>query len=257
MAEEVLRFENVWYGSDIVRDHVDNVNFSLRRGEGMLISGPEGSGKSLILDLVMAKRLPKLGTIWHDGVILDLKNEAEVEKLRFSVGYVGQTAGLINNLSVLENIILPLRYHTDMKDEELFAAAALWIDRYELGHRKNARPVALSASEVMRTALIRALVVEPRILLLDSIVDALCPLASRRMLELLFEDIRLRNITYILTSYHPAIFYGLDLKFILLYRGEVVFDGKMADIKETDNAFVDQYRTYRTHGPMLPFNANQ
>ncbi|GAB4436481.1 MAG: ABC transporter ATP-binding protein [Turneriella sp.] len=255
MPEEVLRFENVWSAGDNARDHVDGVSFALNRGEGMLISGPEGSGKSLILDLVMAKTLPKHGTIWHDGVILDLKKESEVEKLRFSIGYVTQTAGLINNLSVLENIILPLRYHTEMKDDELFAAADIWIERYELGHRRNARPVALSASEMMRTAIIRALIVEPRILLLDSIVDALCPLASRRMLELLFEDIRLRNITYILSSYHPTIFDGHDLKFMLIYRGEVVFQGNLAEIKSADNVFLAQYRAYRTQGPMQPFNA--
>jgi ABC-type transporter Mla maintaining outer membrane lipid asymmetry ATPase subunit MlaF len=221
----------------------------------MLISGPEGSGKSLILDLVMAKRLPKSGKIWHEGAILDLNNEAEVEKLRFSIGYVTQTAGLINNLSLLENIILPLRYHTDMKDEELFAAANPWIERYELTHRRNSRPVALSASETMRAAIIRALIVEPRILLLDSIVDALCPLASRRMLELLFEDIRLRNITYVLSSYHPTIFDGRDLQFLLIYRGRVVYQGNLADIKRADNVFLEQYRDYRTQGPMQPFNA--
>lgn len=255
MTEEVLRFENVWYSGDIFRDHLDNVSFTLYRGEGMLVCGPEGSGKSLILDLVMAKHLPKAGTIWHEGVILDLKKETEVEKLRFSVGYVSQAAGLINNLSVLENIILPLRYHTEMKDDELFFAANIWLERYELNHKKNMRPVALSASEIMRTAIIRALIVEPRILLLDTFVDALCPLASRRMMELLFEDIRLRNITYIITSYHPTIFYGHELKFMLLYRGEVVFQGKLADVKTADNMFLDQYRTYRTTGPMLPFNA--
>lgn len=255
MAEEVLRFESVWYESDNAHEHVDNVSFSLNRGEGMLISGPEGSGKSLILDLVMAKRLPKSGKIWHDGVILDLRQDTEVEKLRFSIGYVTETAGLINNLSVLENIILPLRYHTEMRDDELFAAADIWIERYELAHRRNARPVVLSASEMMRTALIRALIVEPRILLLDSIVDALCPLASRRMLELLFEDIRLRNITYILTSYHPTIFDGRDLKFMLLYRGGVVYQGHLSDIKRADDVFLEQYRAYKTLGPMAPFNA--
>jgi ABC-type ATPase involved in cell division len=254
MAEEVLRFENVWYTGNIIRDHVDNISFSLSRGEGMLISGPEGSGKSLILDLVMAKRLPTYGRIFYDGATLDLTKATEVEKLRYSIGYVTQTVGLINNLSVLENIILPLRYHTEMKDEEMFFAAEIWIDRYELGHKKNARPVALTASEMMRTAIIRALIVEPRILLLDSIVDTLCPLASRRMLELLFEDIRLRNITHIFSSYHPTIFDGHDLKFMLLYRGEVVFQGNLAEIKTADNIFLEQYRAYRTQGPMPPFN---
>lgn len=257
MAEEVLRFENVCYSGETPRDHVDDVSFSLNRGDGMLISGPEGSGKSLILDLVMAKRLPKSGVIWHDGAILDLEKAAEVEKLRFSVGYVTQTAGLINNLSVLENIILPLRYHTEMKDDELFAAADIWIERYELGHRRNARPVLLSASEMMRTAIIRALIVEPRILLLDSIVDALCPLASRRLLELLFEDIELRNMTYIVSSYHPTIFEGRELKFLLLYRGKVAYQGDLADIKRADNVFLGQYRAYYTQGPMAPFNAIQ
>jgi len=254
MPDEVLRFENVWYVSGLSKDHVDNISFTLNRGEGLLISGPEGSGKSHIMALVMAKNMAKTGHIYHDGVSLTLQQEEDIEKLRFSIGYVTQTSGLINNLSVLENIILPLRYHTELKDDELFAAAEFWIERYELTHKKSARPVALSASEMLRTALIRALIVEPRILLLDGIVDGLCPLASRRVLELMFEDIRLRNITYIISTYHPTIFEGRDMQFMLLYRGEVVFQGQLADIKNADNMFLAQYRTYKTQGPMSPFN---
>ena len=257
MDDEILRFENVWYADDQSKDHVDNVSFALKRGEGMLISGPEGSGKSQIMGLVMAKYPPKLGHIYHDGVNLRQHGEVDVEKLRFTVGYVTQTSGLINNLSVLENIILPLRYHTEMKDDELFAAAEFWIERYELEHKKRTRPVGLSASEAVRAALIRALIVEPRILLLDSVVDGLCPLASRRILELLFEDIQLRRIAYIISTYHPTIFDTRDMQFILLYRGEVVFQGKVADIKNADNMFLDQYRQYKTTGPMRAFNEAQ
>ena len=257
MPEEVLRFENVWHLSGQSKDHIDNVSFTLNKGEGLLISGPEGSGKSVIMGLVMGRYRPNSGQILHDGINLNLKEEDEIERLRFNIGYVTQTSGLINNLSVLENIILPLRYHTEMKDDELFAAAEFWIERYELAHKKAARPVALSASEAIRTALIRALIVEPRILLLDSVIDALCPLASRRILELLFEDIQLRRITYVISTYHPVIFEARDLKFLLLYRGEVVFQGTTADIKNAENMFLDQYRQYKTTGPMRPFNEAQ
>lgn len=257
MPEEILRFENVWYLSDHSKDHVDNISFTLNRGEGLLISGPEGSGKSLIMGLIMAKYRPKLGHIYHDGVNLNEHGEVDVEKLRFTLGYVTQTSGLINNLSVMENIILPLRYHTEMKDDELFASAEFWIERYELEHKKKTRPVGLSASEAVRVSLIRALIVEPRILLLDSVVDGLCPLASRRILELLFEDIHLRRISYIISTYHPTIFDSHDLQFLLLYRGEVVFQGKIADIKNADNMFLNQYRQYKTTGPMHAFNETQ
>lgn len=257
MNDEILRFENVWYSSDDTKDHVDNVSFTLNRGEGLLISGPEGSGKSKIMGLIMAKHRPKQGHIYHDGINLREHGDVDVEKLRFTVGYVTQTSGLINNLSALENIILPLRYHTEMKDDELFASAEFWIERYELTHKKNTRPVGLSASEAVRVALIRALIVEPRILLLDAVVDALCPLASRRILELLFEDISLRRIGYIISTYHPTIFDGRDMQFLLLYRGEVVFQGKTADIKNADNMFLEQYRQYKTTGPMRAFNEAQ
>jgi len=254
MPDEVLRFENVWHASDRSKDHVDNISFTLNRGEGLLLSGPEGSGKSQIMDLVMARIMPKAGRIYHDGESLTLQNEDEVEKLRFSVGFVTQTSGLINNLSVLENIVLPLRYHTEMKDDELFAAAEFWIERYELLHKKQARPVALASSESIRVALIRALIVEPRILLLDGIFDGLCPLASRRILELLFEDIQLRRIAFILSTYHPVILDGRDVQFMLLYRGEVVFQGRLADIKNTENAFLHQFMSYKTLGPMRALN---
>ncbi len=254
MGDEILRFENVWYSNDQSKDHVDNISFTLRRGEGLLISGPEGSGKSQIMGLIMAKYEPNMGHVFHDGVNLREHGEVDVEKLRFTVGYVTQTSGLINNLSALENIILPLRYHTEMKDDELFATAEFWIERYELEHKKRTRPVGLSASEAVRVSLIRALIVEPRILLLDSVVDALCPLASRRILELLYEDIHLRRIAYIISTYHPTIFDTHDMQFMLLYRGEVVFQGKVADIKNADNMFLDQYRQYKTTGPMRAFN---
>ncbi len=257
MDDEILRFENVWYSSAESKDHVDNVSFALRRGEGLLISGPEGSGKSQIMALIMAKYQPTTGHIYHDGVNLREHGEVDVEKLRFTVGYVTQTSGLINNLSIVENIVLPLRYHTEMKDDELFAAAEFWIERYELGHKKTTRPVGLSASEAVRVALIRALIVEPRILLLDAVVDGLCPLASRRILELLFEDIHLRRIGYIISTYHPTIFEGRDMQFMLLYRGEVVFQGKVADIKNAENMFLEQYRQYKTTGPMRAFNEAQ
>ncbi len=254
MSDEILRFENVWYGNDIVRDHVDNISFSLARGEGLVIAGPEGSGKSQIMGLIMAKYLPRAGQIFHDKINLRLQQEEEIERLRFSIGYVTQTAGLINNLSVLENIILPLRYHTDMKDDALFAAAEFWIDRYELSHKIRARPVALSPSETIRTALIRALIVEPRVLLLDMVFDGLCPLASRRILELVFEDIQARQIAHIISTYYPRVFEARDLKFMLLYRGEVVFDGKIADLNIADNVFLDQYRNFATKGAMRAFN---
>lgn len=253
-AEEVLRFENVFSPASGAKDHVDNVSFTLKRGEGLLIAGPEGSGKSQIMALVVAKNMPGSGAIFHDGVNLGLHTEDDIERLRFSIGYVAKNAGLINNLSVMENIILPLRYHTALKDDELFAAADLWLERYELAHKQKARPVALSDSELIRVALIRALIVDPRILLLDGVIDGVCPLASRRMLELMFEDIRLRGIAYIISTYHPAIFEGRDMQFLLLYRGEVVFQGALADIKMADNVFLDQYRTLRTEGPMSPFN---
>lgn len=254
VTDEVLRFENVWYSTELSGDHVDNVSFALKRGEGILISGPEGSGKSLIMSLILAKNLPNSGQIYHHGTNLSFHKEEDMERLRFSVGYVTKTSGLINNLSVMENIILPLRYHTALKDDELFAAADLWLERYELSHKQKARPVALSDSEAMRTALIRALIVDPKILLLDGVIDGVCPIASRRMLELMFEDINMRGISYVISSYHPVIFEGRNMQFVLLYRGEVVFQGALADINSADNMFLDQYRALKTTGPMRPFN---
>lgn len=254
MPEEVLRFEAVWYASDTSKDHVDNVSFGLNRGEGMVISGPEGSGKSQLMNLIMAKSYPKSGRIFYNGSNIHVQQDLEIERLRFSIGYVSQTAGLINNLSVLENIILPLRYHTELKDEELFAAAEFWIDRYELAHKMNSRPVGLSTSETIRTALIRALIVEPRIVLLDAVLDGICPLAAQKIWDLVFEDITLRGMTYIISTYHPASFAKRDLQFMLLYRGEVVFQGRTADIMKAGNVFLEQYKNLSPVGPMSSFN---
>ncbi|MBV6492698.1 MAG: hypothetical protein LDLANPLL_00695 [Turneriella sp.] len=254
MADAILRFENVAYHTATARDTIENISFSLERGKGLLVSGPEGSGKSQIMSLILGRNLPHSGTIFFYGNQITQRRTEEMEMLRFSIGYVAENLGLINNLSVLENIILPLRYHTVLKEDELIAAANIWLERYELKHKEHIRPVALSASEAMRTALIRALIVEPKILLLDGVFDGGCPLASRYLQDLLFEDIRLRNIGFIITTYFPFFFEGRDLQFLLLYRGRAVFQGAIADIKTTDNEFAVQYRTLNKLGPMKPFN---
>ncbi|HRP68718.1 MAG TPA: ATP-binding cassette domain-containing protein, partial [Turneriella sp.] len=215
---------------------------------------PEGSGKSQIMSLIMARQVPHAGSIYFQGVPLEKKSDEAMEMLRFSIGYVAENLGLINNLSVLENILLPLRYHTALKDDELYAAADLWLERYDLKHKEKIRPVSLSASESMRTALLRALIVEPRILLLDGIFDGGCPLASRYLMDLLFEDIKLRGISFIITTYFPFFFDGRDLQFLLLYRGRPVFQGALADMRTTDNEYAAQYRTLNAIGPMRSFN---
>jgi ABC-type multidrug transport system fused ATPase/permease subunit len=79
MSDEILKFENVWYGSDIVQDHVDNISFALGKGEGLVLSGPEGSGKNQIMGLIMAKYLPRSGQIYYEGANLRLQQDEEIE----------------------------------------------------------------------------------------------------------------------------------------------------------------------------------
>ena len=254
MENEVLRFENVWYLNTESSVHVDDINFTLAQGEGLLISGPEGSGKSVILELIMGKRIPKVGQIWLDGNQIENTSDEDLEKLRFSLGYVSQSAGLINNLSVVENILFPLRYHTTMDETELNIVANSWIERYELTHKRNTRPVALTASEMIRTALIRALIVNPRVLLIDTAFDSLCPLASRRIIELLSEDIKAYNLTYIISTYNTRIFRAENLQFKLIYRGKIVFSSQHAEIYSSEDPALVQYLRANTTGPMQAFN---
>ena len=176
-----------------------DINLSVAQGESLAIQGASGSGKSTLLGVLAGLDLPQTGSVIVDGIDITQLGEDERAMLRANqVGFVFQSFYLVDDLTALENIALPL---------ELFGAADAkqkakqWLNNLGLGERRNHRPAQLSGGEQQRVALGRAFAVEPTLLFADEPTANLDTSTSERVLDQLFTLQSERNTTMIIATH--------------------------------------------------------
>ena len=249
----VLEFENVSVKDEISKEEIKNVSFKLAAGENLVILGPEGSGKRLVLELVTGQRLADSGTVKFLGNSLSEKSQEDWQVYRSCLGLVSKNYGLINNLNVLDNVCLPMRYHSKLSDAEINDRAYQFLLKYMLFDQRNTRPPSLTENEKLRVAFVRALISQPLLFVIDHSLSAHCPLAVAKFLELARDDFENPLITYLVSTYDQRKLSSQPQKYMLFYEGQVVFSGSLSDIENSENPFLRQYLAHPLFGPMRPF----
>ena len=176
---------------------LDGVNLSVDRGEMVAIVGASGAGKSTLLHILGALDTPTSGTVRIDGTdVAGLGDDALAELRNRKIGFVFQFHHLLREFSALENVMMPLRI-AGVAEPDARARAAQSLERVGLASRMHHRPAALSGGEQQRTAVARALVIEPAILLADEPSGNLDHANSERLHDLfaaLARDVRIGMI---------------------------------------------------------------
>lgn len=150
------------------------------------VLGPSGSGKSTLLRLIAGLTFPDTGTVILNNQPI-LYQEKELQNYRKEIGIVFQGYNLFPHLTALENIVLPLQYVKGLSKEEARDTSINLLKRFDLLVHADKKPFALSGGQAQRVALIRAIAIQPKILLLDEPTSALDPLMTAEVLELIFE----------------------------------------------------------------------
>ena len=195
--EQMNRSEIVIKMQDVVRTYQmgDNcvyalrgVSFEVKQGEFLSIMGPSGSGKSTCMNMIGCLDRPTSGLVEINGKNTAIMTEKELAVLRNkTIGFVFQQYHLLPALTVLENVMLPLRYQNIPKNERKDKALAA-LEKVGLAERVNHRPNELSGGQKQRVAIARATVTEPKIILADEPTGALDSATGKAVLEL-FADI--------------------------------------------------------------------
>lgn len=187
---------------------LDGVNLEIKEGEFVSIMGPSGSGKSTLLNMIGALDKADSGQIEVAGI--DLMQSKDFSEFRLNkIGFVFQLHNLIPNLTVEENVQIPL-IETDITDEDMVKRAAELLNSVNLGNRLDQVPTKLSGGERQRVAIARALVNHPSIILADEPTGALDSHMGDIILNLLKEIHRKENVTVVLVTHENYVAENAD-----------------------------------------------
>lgn len=199
-----------------------DINFRIDKGEFVFIIGSSGSGKSTMLKLMMKEEEPTAGQVFVNGYDVSLLSRKEIPSLRRSLGVVFQDFRLLPNKTVYENVAFAMQI-TEATAKEIRRQVPMALALVGLSRKADACPGQLSGGEQQRTALARALVNNPSILIADEPTGNLDPENSWEIIKLLAE-INHRGTTVIVATHEKSIVDTMKKRVIALNRGVLVRD---------------------------------
>lgn len=198
-----IEFKNVkkiYKMGEVNIEALSGVNFSVDKGEFVVVAGASGAGKSTILNILGGMDSPSSGQIIVDNkYINNYSNKELITYRRYDIGFVFQFYNLVQNLTAKENVELATQICKDPLDiDEVIEAVGL-------GDRKNNFPAQLSGGEQQRVAIARALAKNPKLLLCDEPTGALDYNTGKSILKLLQDTCRKMNMTVIIITHNLAL----------------------------------------------------
>lgn len=209
---------------------LNELSLSVHKGDALLIIGPNGAGKSLSLRLMLGLDQPSSGLIKLFGQDLATLSDAHVNRLRSRLGVVLQGGSLLDELTLIENLLLPLRAQPRHRSV-LARAARLVMTQLQLDGMAHQYPRALSLGQRRRAELARALVNQPELLICDGLSDGLDRPALRDILNILQVQRASRGLTLIATDNAMLEVIGPDDRVAVMDRGCLLFDGTRAALE--------------------------
>lgn len=202
-TKEFVKLEEVTkvYGKgEVLIKAVDGIDFTIEKGEFVIVVGPSGAGKTTVLNILGGMDSASSGHVWVDGEDIAKYNSRQLtEYRREDIGFVFQFYNLVPNLTALENVELALQICKDPLD------AAEVLREVGLEHRLTNFPAQLSGGEQQRVSIARALAKNPKLLLCDEPTGALDYQTGKAILKLLQDMCRERGMTVIVITHNSAL----------------------------------------------------
>ena len=207
---------------------LDGVDLSIEQGEFVAITGASGSGKSTLLHLLGGISRPTAGSVFLEGVDLaSLDDDALARVRRRRIGFVFQRYNLLPELSLVENVSLPLVLD-GVADARSEAAARAALETVGLTPRAGHRPDELSGGEQQRLALARAWSLRPQVLFLDEPTSQLDPGATRQIEEMI-EMLKREGVTLVMSTHDIAQARRLADRVLFLHKGAIIEDSTTSE----------------------------
>ena len=226
------------FGSQRVLNGVD---LTVGNGKTLAVLGRSGTGKSVLLKLIIGLQKPDSGTISIHGQEMTTSTSEAMNEVRKKMGFLFQHAALYDSLTVEENVAFPLRRHTTMtasergnRVKELLAGVGMEGDLKKM-------PSDISGGMQKRVGLARALALEPGILLLDEPTAGLDPITSREIDELILKLQEEREVASIVVTHDLHSAKTIADRIVLLHKGNAVIEGTFEELEKSEDEFVAEF----------------
>jgi len=205
--KEILKMNNIskMFETEELETHaLKAISLTINEGDYVSISGPSGCGKSTLLSIMGLLDVATGGEYYIGGVsVTELTLDQAADVRNAKIGFIFQSFNLIDELSVFDNVALPLRYHADKpKNEEIKKRVTECLDKVGLSHRISHKPNQLSGGQQQRVAIARALVANPAILLVDEPTGNLDSKSGDQVMDVL-EQLNKAGTTICMVTHDP------------------------------------------------------
>jgi phospholipid/cholesterol/gamma-HCH transport system ATP-binding protein len=232
--ENVIEVKNLmtYYGE---REILKNISLSIPRGKTTVILGGSGCGKSTLLKHLIRLLKPTRGSILINGEDITLMDEEELDGVRKKMGVLFQGSALLNSITVADNVALPLREHTKLKESTIQIMVRMKLDLVGLSGFEHLYPSQLSGGMKKRAALARAMALDPEMLFFDEPSAGLDPVTAAGLDELILKLKHVFKMTIVVVTHELASLLTIADHVVMLDFGEVIFSGTLDELKASDH----------------------
>lgn len=239
----LINLENVsktFLTEEIETRALNGISLEIKKGEYIALSGQSGCGKSTLLSLLGLLDSPTSGQyLLADKDVSSLSRNQRAEIRSTEIGFVFQSFNLISDLTVLENVMLPLTYQSGLSKSFIERKAIDVLEKVEMNHRKSHFPSQLSGGQQQRVAVARALVNDPKIILADEPTGNLDSKNAESVLQL-FEQLHREGATICMVTHDPASAKRAS-RCLEMFDGQLIKDSskhqqKLSTVQEIDVA---------------------
>jgi phospholipid/cholesterol/gamma-HCH transport system ATP-binding protein len=223
--------------------HVLNgVSFTVKRGETVAVLGRSGTGKSVLLRILVGLQAPDSGAALILGTDMATASPMEIAAARKRMGFLFQHAALYDSLNVEENVAFPLVHHRqDLSPSERRDLVEQLLHEVGLDGHLNKMPSDISGGMQKRVGLARALALDPVILLLDEPTAGLDPISSGEIDDLVLKLQQEHQLASIVVTHDMVSAKTIATRIALMDKGKIVIEGSFDDLQKSDERFVSQF----------------
>ena len=217
------------------------VDLDIGRGETLVLVGPSGEGKSVLLKHIIGLLCPDSGSINFDGTPLCGLRERQLAPIRRRIGYLFQSAALFDSLTVAQNVAFPLWEAGIREPQEVDSRVKEALEVVELGAHKDKMPINLSGGMRKRVGIARAIVGRPEIILYDEPTAGLDPIVTD-VIDHLIKRLQNRyHVTSVVITHDMGTVFKIADRVVMLKEGVVRFSGTPAELRASPDSFIQDF----------------